>query len=264
MHEKKSENRPPLAGQKRFKLIACEIFCREVCRLAAECEHIIDVEFLRKGLHDAGREVMRTALQECIDRAEEKNYDAILLGYGRCNDGVVGLRAQRTVLVVPRLHDCIGAFFGSRAAYQAYFDTHPGTYFKTTGWTERDQYGDDSVMVQLGLNQTYDEYVAKYGKDNADYLMQELGDWDRHYKYLTYIAMNSPLDEKYAVLAEQQARKRNLHFECVRGDLRLLEALLAGRWNAEEFLAVPPGWKIISDDSGRVLEAVQDDCDECP
>ena len=42
--------------KKRYKLLACEIFYREICLLAARCPNIIDVESLPKGLHDIGQE----------------------------------------------------------------------------------------------------------------------------------------------------------------------------------------------------------------
>ena len=112
----------PALDDRRYKLIACEIFCRELCRVVADSEHIIDVTFLRKGLHDAGSEVMSAEIQSHIDAADtDGDYQAILLGYARCNDGVRGLHSSKHRLIIPRAHDCITCFFGSRAAYDAYF-----------------------------------------------------------------------------------------------------------------------------------------------
>jgi hypothetical protein len=247
-----------LPGQKRFKLIACEIFLRECCHLVAQCEHLVDVQFLRKGLHDAGKDVMRQTIQEQIDAVATQDFDAILLGYGRCNDGVAGLKARRVPLVIPRAHDCIAVFFGTRAAYDAYFEKHPGTYYRTTGWTERAAGGDDSVMAQLGLSRTYDEYVAKYGKENADFIMESMGSWEKNYKYLTYIDMGLPLDEPYARLAQQEAAEKDLAFQRVTGDMRWLRELLSGNWPADEFLVVPPADEITSDNDGQVLN-----CHKC-
>ncbi len=103
---------------KRFKLIACEIFFREICSVVACCDHIIDIEFLRKGLHDAGRENMFAELKAAVQKAdEEQKYDAILLGYGRCNDGVVGLSTKSCPLVIPKVHDCIAVFFWFPASF---------------------------------------------------------------------------------------------------------------------------------------------------
>ena len=48
-------------------LLCCEVFFREVCLLAANSPHTIDVAFMPKGLHDLGVERMAPRLQEQID-----------------------------------------------------------------------------------------------------------------------------------------------------------------------------------------------------
>jgi hypothetical protein len=259
-----------LERKKRYKLLACEILYREICLLAARCPNIIDVEFLPKGLHDLGQEGMIQKVREAVARVDTSRYEAILLAYGRCNDGVVGLQAADIPLVVPRAHDCITLFFGSAQAYAEYFQQHPGTYFRTTGWTERDSYSDNSfssqapganptektIMSKLGLDLTFEEYVAKYGKENAQYIMETLDGWEKNYKHLTYIDMGLPLDEEYAELARQEAKQKNLKFQQLPGDMRLLENLLAGDWNEQEFLVVKPGEKIDSDNEGRILVSI--------
>ena len=57
-------------------------------------------------------------------------------------------------LVIPRAHDCIALFMGSRQRYREYFDAHPGTYYRTSGWIERDDAtsaGEETVSQRLGL-----------------------------------------------------------------------------------------------------------------
>ena len=239
--------------KKRLKLIACEILSRELCLAAAQSDNIVDVAFLRKGLHDAGKDVMRQALQETINQVQTSDYDAILLGYARCNDGVVGLKAPEIPLVIPRAHDCITLFFGSRKAYENYFNSQPGTYFRTSGWTERDTPGQDSIMTQLGLNRTYDEYVAKYGKENADFIIQSLGAWQDNYTHIAYIDMGLPIDKIYAQHAKQEAAQHKLDFDQITGNLTLIQKLLNGPWNPQDFLLVPPHAKITANDDGQIL-----------
>ena len=184
MNDKKDQNK---TQQKRLKLISCEIIYREICLLVSQSKHVIDVEFLRKGLHDAGHEKMSQTIQNSINNADKDGYDAILMGYGLCNNGIVDIQAVNTPLIIPRAHDCITFFFGSRDEYEKYFSQNPGTYYRTTGWTERNDHQDDSIMHQLGLDHTYDEYVSKYGKENAEYILQSLGKWEYNYNYLVYI-----------------------------------------------------------------------------
>ena len=161
----------------RLRLISCEIFYREMCHVVARSPHTVDVEFLPKGLHDVSSEEMRARLQAALDRIDNSPYDAVLLGYGLCNNGIAGLRAPLRPLVVPRAHDCITLFLGSAARHAEYSQTHPGVFFETTGWLERG--GADGELSQLALGkklgflQTYEELVARYGEDNARYLQQE-------------------------------------------------------------------------------------------
>ena len=248
----------PESQQRRFKLISCEIIYREVCLLVGRSRHIVDVEFLRKGLHDAGAEKMVREIIDVVSAVDCSLYDAILLGYGRCNDGLAGLTAPAVPLVVPRVHDCISFFFGSARAYQGYFDQHPGTYFRSSGWTERASGDEDSVMGQLGLQRTYEQYVAQYGEDNAKFIMESLGSWTESYKYLAYMDMGLAVDQAYAARAEQEAAEKKWEFKHLEGNWGLLDRLVNGQWDSSEFLVLRPGQRIAPDDSGAILAAVND------
>ena len=95
----------------KLKFIGCEIIYREACYLVAISSTQIDVEFLRKGLHDLETTDMVSKIQATIDFVDpEAGYDAILLGYARCNDGLVGVTARSIPLVVPPAHDCVTFF----------------------------------------------------------------------------------------------------------------------------------------------------------
>src|SRR3990167_1533040 len=98
----------------RYRLIACEVFFREFCAALADCPHVVDVEFVAQGLHDRPGATMAAALQERVCACDANGYDALLLGYALCNNGIAGICAGRTPLVVTRAHDCITLFLGSR------------------------------------------------------------------------------------------------------------------------------------------------------
>src|SRR5450755_1759704 len=123
----------------RLKLISCEVIFREMCDAVARSPHQVDVEFLPKGLHDLGAPNMREALAAAVAKADPSLYDAVLMGYGLCGNGLAGLRAISIPLVIPRAHDCIALLFGSRQKYREYFEQNPGVYFHSTGWQERGQ-----------------------------------------------------------------------------------------------------------------------------
>ncbi len=245
-------------GPRRFCMIACDILFREVCRLAAEAPNIIDLEFVRKGLHDLPTDDMQADLQRRIDTADPNVYDAVLLGYARCNDGTVGLRARDIPLILPRAHDCITLFLGSRQRYRQYHDAHPGTYFRTSGWIERNfADGDGTIMKGLGLNKTFDEYVAKYGRENAEYIAQFLDSWKRNYDRLAFIDTGVAGQLGYSEHTRREADERGWTFDQVPGDLSLLAGLMAGQWDNSDFVVVPPGWRITARNDELVLDSTQ-------
>ena len=225
----------------------------------ARSPHTIDVEFLPKGLHDVGTTEMHARLQAAIDRTDNSLYDAILLGYGLCNNGIVGLTSRDKPLVIPRAHDCIALFLGGASRYLDYFNNHPGTYFETAGWIERG--GVDGELSQLALGkklgflQTYEEMVARYGEDNARYLQEQLGDLTRHYRQLTFIEMGVESDKSFEEHTRQDANTRGWAFEKISGDIGLLQRFVNGRWDEKEFLIVPPGFHVVAKYDEDIISA---------
>ncbi len=237
----------------RLKMICCEVLYREVCFCAARSPHVVDVRFLEFGLHDRGAAAMNGALRaeiEAVPPPDAKDgYDAILLGYGLCNNGTAGLGSTRHTLVVPRAHDCITILLGSKERYKAEFDAHPGTYYLSPGWIEHHStLKDDSqyILNRLGMNPKYDELVAKFGEENARYIMETLGEWGglKSYDRMVYIDTGLGPVEDLVGTARRRAEESGWSFSILGGDIRLLEDMLAARWDPEKFLVVPPGRKI--------------------
>jgi hypothetical protein len=249
--------------KRKLKFIGCEIIHREACALAAASPHLVDLEFLRKGLHDLETPDMVARVQAAIDAVDPAaGYEAVILGYARCNDGLVGVRARGIPLVIPRAHDCITFFFGSRAAYRAYFDAHPGTYYLTSGWSERNigdgvdyarpAYDKQGVMGKLGLTESYEEMVEKYGKENADFIQSTVGDWRRNYNKYLYLAMGVCDESDLIQAGREDAARLGWEFERRDGDISLLRRLFTAAWD-DDFLVVPPGGAIAARNDEQVI-----------
>ncbi len=245
---------------KRLKLISCEVFFRELTAIVAESPHVVDVQFLQKGLHDIGAVDMLARIQSAVDAVDSSIYEAILMGYGLCNNGLAGLTARSVPIILPRANDCISLFLGSSRRYLNYFQQNPGVYFMTTGWRERGEAAGElrqiSIPEQIGMNCSLEELIAKYGEDNAQYLYETLVDNTQHYSQYTYIDMQHPLDEKYKHETQQEAERRGWRYSCVPGDRQMLFRLINGPWHEDEFLTVFPGQRIKPTfENERIVEA---------
>ncbi len=243
----------------RLKLIACEILYRELCAAVARSTNQVDLQFLPKGLHDIGQQGMNRRLTEVLAEVDQSAYDAVLLGYALCSNGIVGLAAGDVPLVIPRGHDCITLFFGSKERYLEYFHANPGTYFKTSGWIERgdqlEQLTSDSIGHKAGMTQSYEELVAKYGEDNARFLHEQLCDMTRNYGQLTYIRMGIEPDDRFEQATHELAAERGWKVECVEGDMSLVQSLVDGPWDDGRFLVVQPRQSVAASFDDGVIRA---------
>lgn len=231
----------------RFKAIFCQVFTREMQAVLAGSPHDVEVDLQPMGLHDLGLG-MRPHLQARIDAANSGGYDAILLGYALCGRGTEGLRAGGTPCVLPRAHDCIGILMGSRHTYQTYFDTHFATYFRSPGWVEfpsSQSLQPASFSSKNALDRlTLDQLINEFGEDDAAYLFEQFSAYRRKYSGLTYISTGVQGEDPLRRRAQAEAECEKWNFEEFPGSLQILQRLVDGQWDPDDFLVVPPGKSI--------------------
>ncbi len=241
----------------RLKVIACEVLFREICLCSARTRNIISIDFLVRGLHD-NPDTLRSEVQKKIDETDESAYESILLGYALCSNGIVGIQARGIPLVIPRAHDCVTLFLGSKESYSEHFANNPGTYYYTSGWLERaGSKIERKVQDGRGMWSKYEEYVKKYGEDNARYLMEFEESWVNNYSCAAYIDIEFARFLNYKEEAEKIAIQRGWKYEELPGDVRLIKKLINGEWDEDEFMIVQPGEEIVASYSDDILGCKQ-------
>ncbi len=245
----------------RFLALTCEALARSIYQLSAATDHTVSVRLFGQGLHNRPKN-LRKILQEEIDDVPDDEFDAILLVYGMCGTSTVGLTARDTQLVIPRAHDCITLYLGSRERYQEEFERHPGTYWYSVDYIERAEKGASVALGAAGIEETeaqYKEYVAKFGKEAADMLMEEMRKWTLHYTRAAFIDTGLGNTAEYEQLAKDKAQREGWVFEHLAGNRRLLQMLISGDWSDDEFLVVPQGHRICQDFGEKLIKSASAD-----
>ena len=254
----------------KLKVLACGVFEPELRALAPQSPHQVDVVLLDAGLHARPEELRRSA-QEAIDSAA--GVDAVVFVYGLCGRGTAGLIARDVPVVIPRVHDCLTLFLGSRAEYRRQFERHPGTFYITAGWYEhkiaprgRAPSAGGSLSrtgSQAGtLRHTEDDpryrrWAEKHGADNARAIVQFYDSWKRNYTRAAFIDTGLGRRKLYEAYARDMAEEFGWQYEALEGHTELLVALLAGEWDRPDILVLQPGDRSVSTGDNQVLDSIQ-------
>lgn len=248
-----------------IKAIVCNALRREFYLCAARSPNVVDVVVLPQGLHDTP-EILRESVRREIARSPElegfrkdcpvpvdadRPYDAIVLGYALCSNATAGINAGECPLVIPRAHDCITLLLGSSKKYLEHFNDSPGSYWYSSGWIETCMmHGKEEQCEKLRL------LSDKYGEDNARYLVEAEQAWLASYNKAVYIDWGFPNSDAEKKRVKACAEYMNWEYESLRGDSGMIQGLLNGDWNDEDFLVVQPGEQIVAaPGSGCILKA---------
>jgi hypothetical protein len=232
----------------RLRVIACEVFRPEFEACMGELGHEFQATFHEVALHEKPDE-LRVELQRLIDGEQGKGFDAVVVGYALCSRATAGLVARDTPVVVPRAHDCITLFLGSRERYMRSFVEMPGTYYYTAGWVQYARRVDTGEVAQgtfvtaseARTRRKFEEYKDKYGEDNAKYLIEQESQWVAHYTRACYINSGIGDVEAHRQYVRDLAAERGWEYAEVEGDLWMIRRLLSGEWDDGEFVVVRPG-----------------------
>jgi hypothetical protein len=210
----------------QYLVITCNIMKDELLQFQRDG---ISFVFLEQSLHRTP-EKMKEVIQEEVNKADEWGGDYILLGYGLCSNGILGVRSNRHSIVIPRVHDCIALFLGSHERYLEEHHKEPGTYYLTKGWI-------DEAKSPLGI---YHEYCERYGKETAEWAIREEL---KNYTRIALVDTGLRLTEAHRRHARENAEFLHLRLEEIKGSLEYFERMLKGAWE-RGFLILKPGEEV--------------------
>lgn len=206
----------------KMHLIACATVWEEVQTFLPEGLTCQEVDL---GLHIHPPR-LHEELQSMIDGVDPQR-EMILLGFGLCSNAVVGLHSARQTLVLPRVHDCVPLFLGSRAAYQIQAEQELGTYYLTKGFIE----GVDENSIL-----SYERLEDKYGREKTDHILKAML---KNYSRLALINTGNYRLEHYRQIACRAAQRLGLRYEEIPGSNTMIRKLIFGPWD-DDFLIIPP------------------------
>jgi hypothetical protein len=240
---KESESPPRLA------VLACAVFEKEIALLAHDAPHITETLWFEMGLHDQPDQ-LRVTLQAAVDTLEAReDIDAIALAYGLCGCGTAGLRAGRHRLVIPRTHDCIAIFMGSKERYAAHQRACPSCYYYTPGWNRNRRVPGPEKIEALRA-----ELMKRFDADDVDYLVETEREQYAQHDTATYLDLGTEDAETEAEYARACAEWLGWKFERLRGEAALLRDLLWGNWSdAGRFQIIEPGSQLVHAPDERIM-----------
>jgi hypothetical protein len=213
----------------KYLVIACSIMKDELLRYEGNGISFI---FLEQSLHRTPQK-MKEVIKEEVEKANSWDGDFIILSYGLCSNGILGVKSERHSIVIPRVHDCIALFLGSWEKYVSEHEKEPGTYYLTKGWI-------DEGKSPLGI---YHEYAERYGAETAEWAIKlEL----KNYTRIALVDTGLHLTETHRDHAKENARFLNLRYEEINGSLAYFEKMLRGWWD-KEFIILKPGEEVTQD-----------------
>ena len=208
-------------------VIACQTVEKELRRVLPED---VGLEVLEQGLHRTPQK-LKESLQQAIDSIDA---DEILLGYGLCGNGVVGLRSARARLVVPKVDDCIALLLGSFERYIEEFRREPGTYWFSAGWIE---HGSDPYKEYLRSVEKWDEETARW----------VAGEMMKGYRRAVLIDTDACPVDQLRSYSQNFAHFFDLAYREMEGGDGLLEALVTPAVRDSRFVVVEPGEEITAE-----------------
>ncbi len=157
----------------------------------------------------------------------------ILLAYGLCGNGAERLKADSSILAMPRFDDCINTLLccdprSCRALEKA------GVYYLTRGWTQ-----DTGALLQ-----SHQELLDRFGEKKTARIMNMMYDGYKEVAVIDDGCYDTAPIKQYA---QECADLLKVKSGSVPGGTYILEKLLTGNWD-DDILVKQPGEAVAQED----------------
>ena len=204
-------------------VIACSILKDEITTLFDKhnLEDVYNIRWMPESLHTFPQK-MTGEIQSVID--EETDRPFIMLTYGNCGNGLVGICAREVPVIMPRYADCISMLLSERDDLDK---LRTNTFFLTRGWMDG----------EYSIEKEYDGLVEKKGQKRADKIINMLYE---HYDNLMLIDTGCYDMDAQAERLETVAKKVHMKPCTSKGTISIWERLLTQDWD-DDFIRLEPG-----------------------
>ncbi len=150
-----------MASARKTIVIACAVLQEEIELIKPVTGRII---YLPQGLHRTPQ-VLAASVQKEMDAIEPGSVDTVLMAYGLCSNGIVGVKAMRGEIIIPRVHDCIGIFLKRIALIHIGKTISESTRMRACenaryfGMSYEEIRGSDRLLRKLFRKERTDEFV---------------------------------------------------------------------------------------------------------
>lgn len=205
-------------------IISCGMLAEELEKVCKGKEKLPEIIELERGMHNNPKQLSKL-LQELID--SHQNVEEIILTYGLCGYGTVGISSKSTRLVIPKFDDCI-----SQLLYQDQngrvnrSEIKKGHLYLTKGWT-KDR---ESILGQCK------NILESYGEEGREIIREIYGGYEK----ISIIDTGAYDTKEVLAYAEKIKEYLEVQIACVKGSTDILEKIISGNYD-DNFIILNPG-----------------------
>ena len=190
-------------------IIACDNLKDEIEYILNKNNKNKEVIYIKSKLHNTPK-LLKQEIQKEIDK--QKTVNNIILLFGVCGNGTIGLKSENANIIMPRVDDCISLYLGG-IENRKKIENYNKTYFITKRYVEN----------ELSVYNEMKTLINKYGEKKAKKMYKMLFD---KYEYIRSIDTNAYDENEIIDKVNEMCIMFNLKYEKIKSDLSIIEDLL--------------------------------------